>query len=300
MNLSLIHWLSAFLLLILAFNNNPKWRYSPKPEWVSRVQGHFLAKGNGSDASRFLATLATGDKSRLRKKVKRTFKLFGLYHLFTPSGLHLTAILLPFFFFLKKNHSKLLKSLLILVLLPAFWLEKFYSLKRMCLFHILKLLFPKLNFRTIFILTFFLNFLWGGWNQSPLSFALSYLFFGSIIFSKTKKQILSHLFFSQMLVASLFEDYFSPFGFLIGQLFNLSFSLFFPVITLTTPLPLPLDLTLVSAFLNLIEFCSKVLSNSPVLLLNPLSVLFMYLCWMGRGRRNIQVVVLMILPSSLF
>lgn len=300
MNLSLIHWLSAFLLLILAFNNSPKWSYSPKSEWVSRVQGHFLAKGNGSDASRFLATLATGDKSRLKKKFKRTFKLFGIYHLFTPSGLHLTAILLPFFYFLKKKRSKLLKTLLILILLSFFWLEKFYSLKRMCLFHILKLLFPKLKFRTIFILTFFLNFLWGGWSQSPVSFTLSYLFFGSIIFSNTKRQVLSHLFFSQMLVASFFEDYFSPFGFLIGQFFNLTFSLFFPVVTLATSLPLTCDLALVSAFLNLIQFCSKVLSNSPVLLMSPLSVLLMYLCWMGRGLRNIQIFVLLILPSSLF
>ena len=166
-----------------------------KARMDKRAQGHFIAKGNGSDASRFLATLATGDKSRLRKKFKRTFKLFGIYHLFTPSGLHLSAIILPFLYLLKRWPSKILKLSFIFLLLPLFWLEKFYSLKRMCLFHILRLLLPKMRYRIIFILTFFLNFILGGWQQSPISFALSYLFFGAILFSTNKKQIFANLFF---------------------------------------------------------------------------------------------------------
>ena len=300
MKMATFHWyLSAFILLI-ALNQQKGQNFTAKPEWVLKTQQYFIAKGSGSDSSRFLGTLYTGDKSRLRKEMKRKFKLLGIYHLFTPSGLHLSSLFLPFFFLLKKRPSKFLRLLISGLLLIPFTFEKFYSLKRMCLFHLIKILFPKLNNRTVFIMVFMLDLLRGGYNESPLSYGLSFLFLGSILLSTHFWSLLMTLFFSQMLVASLFGDFFSPLGFLVGQFLTMIFSTLFPFLVLSALTFSGIDLMMSGIFIGVIDQICLVLKPTPTFLFTPLAPLALYGILMFKRRITPNILVLLILPSQLF
>lgn len=300
MKIAFLHWILAILLILFAMNKSKGWSYRAKPEWIRKTQSFFIEKGDGSNASRVLATLYTGDKSRLRRKLKREFKLLGLFHLFTPSGLHLTSLYLPFFLFLRKRPSKKLKFFMICLLSLPFLLEKFYSLKRMCLFHILKVIFPTLKLRTIFILTFGMNFVLGGWDDSPLSFGLSFLFLGSLIFSNHSSQAIAMLFFSQLFVTSLFHEYFSPIGFFIGQFFTLLFSTIFPLLVFSTLTFSGADHFIMSLFLELINFSTQIIKMTPVYFFSPLIVLWLFLMWNSRKSRIWTTLLTLSLPSQLF
>lgn len=228
------------------------------------------------------------------------FKLLGLYHLFTPSGLHLTSLFLPLFFLLRRRSSKLLKFIAIILLLLPFTLEKFYSLKRMCIFHILKILFPGLSNRTIFILVFFIDFMRSGFSESPLSYALSFLFLGSIIFSKNFWHCLFMLFCSQMLVSGIFNDFFSPIGFLAGQILTTVFSALFPFLVLSTITFSGIDLIMSELFLSAINYTSVMISKTPVFQFPPLITFVLMGIFMIKHRLAPLLFALLILPSQLF
>jgi len=295
-----LHWILASLLVLIAMNSSKKWSYKRKPEWIRQTQDYFIEKGKGTNASRVLATLYTGEKSRLRRKLKREFKLLGLFHLFTPSGLHLSSLYLPFFLLLRSRPSKKLKAFIILFLILPFLLERFYSLKRMCLFHILKIVFPNLKLRTIFILTFGINFFLGGWNDSPLSFGLSFLFLGSLLFSNHPSQAIAMLFFSQLFVSSLFSQYFSPIGFFIGQLFSLLFSTVFPLLVFSTLTFSGADHFIMTLFLDTISLLCEVIKVTPVYFFSPLIVLWLFLMWNSRKSPVFTALIALTLPSQLF
>ncbi|TNF26351.1 MAG: hypothetical protein EP319_14095 [Deltaproteobacteria bacterium] len=300
MKIATFHWyLSAFILLF-ALNQQKGWSLSAKPKWVLKTQQYFIAKGSGSDSSRFLGTLFTGDKTRLRKEMKRKFKLLGIYHLFTPSGLHLSSLFLPLFFLLKKRPSKFLRLLISGMLLIPFAFEKFYSLKRMCLFHLIKILFPKMNNRTVFILVFILDLIRGGYNDSPLSYGLSFLFLGSILLSTHLWSLMMTLFFSQMLVASLFGDFFSPLGFLAGQFLTMIFSTLFPFLVLSSLTFSGIDLMMTNIFIDVIDQICLVLKSTPTFLFSPLFPLTLYGILIFKKRITPSILVLLILPSQLF
>ena len=135
-----------------------------------------------TDNFQFYKAVITGHKKSLPLKLRRTLKTYGLTHLLTPSGIHLSAILIFFRFF-----RVIQLPFLILLGLYLYYLGGYYSLERIILFRIIFLLINKVEFfkpqslEISFILTMLIYFLTTRADLSPLSFAYSLAFWGTII-----------------------------------------------------------------------------------------------------------------------
>ena len=102
--------------------------------------------------SAFYYSSQTGEKVGISPTLKKALKEFGLIHLLTPSGIHLSSLLLVFFLFIKRKAHKYIYFCLLILIIP---LTGFYSLKRIIIFHILKCF--KLSTQQSFILTFIID-----------------------------------------------------------------------------------------------------------------------------------------------
>lgn len=182
-----------------------------------------------------------GKSYLLRPWEKRYFSALNILHLFTPSGLHFTSLLIPIRFLIRKSvkRARLAWILKILIILPFCFLQNFHSLRRVAIFGILILLkkpgttLPK-ELIHFFFATFFIDFLNGSYSRSPLSFTYSFLFWGSIItaIESSKLKALKQLGVAQIFMCYLLEQSFWPMGYLLGQMITIIYSFIFPIILL--------------------------------------------------------------------
>lgn len=182
---------------------------------------------------------SSGNKRAISKGYKDIHKRLTVYHLFTPSGLHMTsflAFLFPFLFFLKrKSYKSYILTNITLCAIPLSF-DKYYSLKRISIFRLIQVFLKvfKINLEVfhIFIITFIIDYIFGGYQKSPLSYSYSFLFLGVILSSKNfkKLQIIAALFGGQIIL-SYFQStevfYIAP---LLGNIITITFTLMFPVI----------------------------------------------------------------------
>lgn len=177
----------------------------------------------------------TGNTKKISHDLMDKHKGLFLLHLFTPSGLHLSSFflfwkLLIFFF---RRRKRLYQLLLVLPCLGPFFLPGTYSLHRMALFKLgclkTKKKDPSVLFR-IYLLTFIIDYYWGDYKLSPLSFAYSFLFFGSLIsvVGQKKRYFVFALLCSQMLASMNFYGPFNLLSFLSGIFLSSIFVLLFP------------------------------------------------------------------------
>lgn len=185
-------------------------------------------KTNISQGKAFYIAAQTGDKTSLHSKNKIALKEFGLIHLLTPSGIHLSSILGIFLIFLpRKFHIGIFLFALILVLNQP----GLFSLKRVLYFQIISFFLKGSHKNQIsFVLTFLLDALLGGYNLSPLSYAYSFLFWGVIIFTNGGfAAIALNLFLAQLIAIYFTSSSINFFSIIINPIITTLYSFLFPM-----------------------------------------------------------------------
>ena len=213
MSVRIIYILAIFLISVSVMRQN-KYNYTAKifhrkydSSWSKPIIGLY-------DATQI------GYKRLIDKNLKVAFQNLGIMHLLTPSGIHLASILIVL--------NKLLPKSLLKLILVVFYIfininGGFHSIRRILCFCLLKdtIKSSKLNF----YITFAIDLIIGGYSSSALSFSLSFLFWGVIIFSnKNKVELLINLFFSQALISFFFNAKISMFSIIINPIITSIFS----------------------------------------------------------------------------
>lgn len=190
----------------------------------------------------------TGNKKGLSRKLKKTFQNYGLLHLMTPSGIHLSSIIV-----LIKFHRLFAIFFMILILCFLQKYDTYNSMERILIFRLISSIFPKvINPHYIFISTLIIAVFIGHYHNSPLSLCFSLLFWGTIIlFKENKIKLIFFLNFTLLFTSSLMDHQIAPSSILINPLFTFIYSLFFPVLFINLLLPSDLNLDIpVNFFLN--------------------------------------------------
>lgn len=227
------------LITLLPSYQAQSWSWTrPHVEVTKRanlVRFDFASRENAG----LLISYAAGLKSGLTKRLRRAHQNLTLVHLFTPSGLHFSAVFLWFLplALLYRRQKRLIWLAPLLCLCAVPWLlEGFYSLKRIGLLKAFLLLRfhygwgvgPYLSF----LLIFGCDFLFGTYSSSPHSFQLSFLFLGLLFtcYGTPKIFIFLSLFLGQFLLSYASSTPLSLFGFAIGLFLTSLFSLIFPLL----------------------------------------------------------------------
>lgn len=219
-----------------------------------------------------------GEKSCVPKKVKEQHRILGLYHLMTPSGMHLSSLLIPAkkFIQLFKIHQHM--SVLFIFCIWAFvqTLEKYYSLKRMSHLYIIKALMPKISNRISIAFMIALDLISSNAFLSPLSFALSCMFIIIIFESRSNAERFFYFLLAQATIAIIFKQSFYPIGSLLGFGVGIIFCFIFPLIAISQLLNWHgLQKLLLSPMLEVIDFFTQVATQAGKLPLHGLSLLFL-------------------------
>ncbi|ATH09206.1 hypothetical protein BIY24_15005 [Halobacteriovorax marinus] len=250
------------LLFILALS---KERASYRPIRQSDfIRAHLVRMQNIQERESFALSRAfiLGDKRSLTKDLKQKFSTLHINHLFTPSGIHFSSFFILFLPLIKRLRKKELKKTalaieLILCLLP-FGLNQLYSLKRISILRISNLIFKKLNLKmnifTIFLLSFFFDFIFGTYKQSPMSYAFSFLFLGSLLATPKLSSIALSFFSANLFITLFFPSTVSLIGFFLGFIFTSLFSITFPFLFLLYWVSSLISLDLTYLFLKLYQF----------------------------------------------
>ena len=212
----------------------------------------------------------TGNKKRVGNKIKKAHKRLHLLHLFTPSGIHLSALylfILPLFYWLKKRNRLFYEFIWMGVAILPFWPTGLYSIKRMAMFRILWHVNQKISKKFspihIFFATFLLDLLFGNFKNSPLSFIYSFLFLGIIVTTSfNHKKSLFALFGGQIIIGFFDLKAITHLGFVFGAALTGLFGLFFPFFFLFYwsfyILPLNWGEPLIYGYWYLVNFSSKI------------------------------------------
>ncbi len=239
-------------------------------------------------------SMLTGRSAPVSRWIKDQYKSLGLNHLFTPSGFHLSAVMMPF---MKLMKSKVWQFwVLLLVGMGIFTMEGQGALKRMVL---IKLNQNLLGQKTGFVVALLMDMLFGSFADSPLSFCYSFLFLG-IIYSGSGILFL-WFFFAQSLIAYFSGDLISPLIMLLSPLLNVAFALAMPFLFLLAfPLwhwQVQVGLKILGGLQKLVELCAHASQLVPGWEIN----LGMLLCFVliFLGKRKALAMALLFLTFSL-
>ncbi|MCR9203308.1 MAG: hypothetical protein NXH75_01940 [Halobacteriovoraceae bacterium] len=174
-----------------------------------------------------------GNKKGLPRKIIKAHREMNLLHLMTPSGLHLSSLLLLIAFFSKTSQRFFKKDIpvlqdkrysLFLLALLTYPLDGIDSFKRMILFALLRLFpFLQISQKKAFFLTFLICAGAGQLENNPLSFSFSFLFLGILLFSQNKLFLFINLFLAQAFISEWMGNPFSPLTAIAGLILS-SFS----------------------------------------------------------------------------
>lgn len=209
-------------------------------------------------------SIIIGKSRSLPKEIKVPYNALGMAHIFTPSGFHLTAVLLPFMKIIKKNKYQLIFIILVGSLIT--FLPGFNALKRMVL---IKGSQKLLGTQTGFILALLLDVFWGSFQSAPLSFSYSMLFL-AIIYSGAKGFALIFWFFCGQIIISFFQESYIPLILIVfSPVINFVFSFLLPILFgLTFPTgewALETGLFLLKKVHGLVEFLSTLSKAFPII-----------------------------------
>jgi len=294
-----------------------QWSFSPSRPVLTRL---YLTRYDFQDQGRaqLLARYAAGLRTRISPELLIAHERMHLLHLFTPSGLHFSALflwLLPLYWRYKKTKNKWLLIPLIVLSLAPWSLDGYFSLKRVgllkCAFLLKTMTDLKISAFTLFLTVFFLDYLWGTYQYSSRSFQLSFLFIG-LLFSaigKPKIFLFSVLLLGQLLVSFITHSAFYPLGYFLGFFYTMLFSFIFPLLLMSFWLSFYLPFTPFEGVLALLE--QLLLMGSKLSMLGPTThpgpvLIFGILLWLVLNdlKRNIaRTILIMSLtldPSPLF
>jgi hypothetical protein len=220
---------SVFLLMALKSHELKQWqrfyKNDPPIKFAHFSSAREKLKGQDLELLKLWESMLTGRTAPLGKELKEQYRSLGLAHIFTPSGFHLSALLVPMMKLI--HHSKLRLLILLVVCLGIFQLQGQAALKRMGLIKIAQHLFTK---RAGFIVALLLDVMFGSFQKNPLSFTYSFLFLG-IIYSAGRRTFI-YFFLAQGLLAYFQAGPISPFLIILSPILNLSFALVLPILFL--------------------------------------------------------------------
>jgi predicted membrane metal-binding protein len=252
-------------------------------------QSSYQFKYNPKPKQSLETALMTGDKRYIDLKTKRALKHLSLLHLFTPSGLHFSAILAILFF------SKRLRIICILLaLILSFKLSTLFALQRVIWFYSFNLLIK--NTKMSFIITFLFSLIINQYSESPLSFLFSFIFWYIILFLKVSylKRILL-LFITQMSIALIMQNDFSILSLVINPLLTFLISMIFPLAFILFQLNILSDLR--QMFYDMLERII-LFFDDPLFLIQPTLIIILLITFVIYKRRYLFLLSLMTLSFN--
>lgn len=224
-----------------------------------------------------LNAFTTGDKRKVKRNVKKIFKKYGFIHLLTPSGIHLSSVLI----FTRAPY--LIVNLIIFIAL-FFYISSFksyYSMERVVIFKILYSIPQSYlsNNLVFFFLTMMISIGLGHYSESALSYIYSFQFWGIIFLYGNKKiKLIFYLFLSQLFLGYLSNTYISPLSIIVNPLVTAIFSPLFPLLILNNYLPSFLQFNILinwclELFHSLIFFINRI-DIFPLITASPVYLIF--------------------------
>lgn len=240
-------------------------------------------KGKELEALGLWESLLFGKSKHVKKETSEAYKSLGLLHLFTPSGFHLSAFLVPLFYFLKSKKQKLFTLLAIGISFS--FLPGLNALKRMTIIKIQQNLWGQ---RIGFVLGLLIDVLFGSFQDSPLSFSYSFLFLGFIYGGIKGIGLIVWFYLGQVIIVYFQGGVISPLLLLLSPFMNFSFSLLLPILLLLSfPLAtfqLGIGVFLIKKVQTLIDLCYRIVVSAPSFEVTGLLLLFLLLFMMRRFR----------------
>ncbi len=294
MKISWVLWiviLSFSLLTILKLEERKQFHSFYKAQRTFKLQRFEVAKKAASAADRELLELwesmLTGRSAPVSRWIKEQYKILGLNHLFTPSGFHLSAVMLPFMKLVKNKMWQF--GILILIGGGIFSMEGQGALKRMVT---IKLNQHLIGQKAGFVMALLMDILWGSFSDSPLSFCYSFLFLG-IIYSESFFLFL-WFFFAQSLIAYFSGTHISPLIMVLSPLLNLAFGLAMPLLFLLAfPLchwQLQLGLKILTCLQGMVKWSAEISQYVPSWEINS-GVILCFLLFYFRKRKTLAVAL---------
>jgi hypothetical protein len=170
-------------------------------------------------------SMLTGRTAPLSRWIKERYKLLALNHLFTPSGFHLSAVLLPIFKLIKNTRIQLM--FMMTIGLGLFWVPGMGALKRMVLIKSHQKIF---GLKTGFFMALLLDIFFGSFQDSTLSFTYSFLFLGIIYSGSSRVALIFLIFAGQMTIAFFQGNQVSPLLIILSPILNLCFGFLMPAL----------------------------------------------------------------------
>jgi hypothetical protein len=208
------------------------------PAFVKAQQRAFKDSFTHPQNANIAWAILTGEKFGISPKTKQDFTDLELNFLFSPSGIHLAALLALLFFLIKKyKRNKLIKLAHWGLLLWALFLP-FLAIKRIIFLRLLILsqsIFKrKFPIEILFLITFGISFMLGHFKESPLGYILSFLYMGTFISLSDKPKIILilGLFSTHLLIAFFNGNEVSLFSIILSLPIISLFAFFLPFVFL--------------------------------------------------------------------
>jgi len=236
----------------------------------------------------------TGRSGPVSKWIKEDYKQLGLNHVFSPSGFHLSAFILPLTILIPSR--KFLLSILFFLALIFLFIPGQWAIKRVL--H-LKIGQQFLGMNGGFFIAICIDIFSGALFHSPLSFAFSYLFL-SLIMSKNIF-LNAHFYFSQMLIFYFSSDLISPLLIFLSPLLNILLTIAFPfLVILSFPnadWSFESGLTIMKILQSCVEFATKITTSFPLWEINLGFLLITYFIY--RSNRRMIFICLFLMSHNL-
>jgi hypothetical protein len=228
-------------------------------------------------------SILIGRTAPLSGWIKDRYRELALSHLFTPSGFHLSALLLPVMKFIKSSPKQLL--LLgclgcILLCLPGFG-----ALKRMLL---IKGHQKFLGMKAGFLMALTIDILFGTFQNGSLSFTYSFLFLG-VIYAGYKGLHLIVLFFIAQMLISYFQGLqISPLLLILSPMLNISFGLAMPVLfVLAVPMwswQVDIAIWILRILQSMVDLSAQLISYFPTLEVSAITLLMVTMLYTNQRK----------------
>ncbi len=217
----------GFLLLYWGFGPTTYTRATP-PAWTQWTYYELRDRHDHHTLAAIHSATVTGQKIKFPRRVQKILRSLHLQHLITPSGLHL-SLLTSFLFPLLARRTR------VMVLLPLLFLSNFHSLKRVALLKIFGSF--KFSLWQSFLLAMVIDFLFGSFQPSPLSFMYGFLFLGSVIATASTSALAStyipfSLLGAQVVLSFATSEPLFLAGYFLGLALTMLFGLLFPLLLL--------------------------------------------------------------------
>jgi len=221
------YFLLLLFMILIAKEIKPSYQGAGKYLTFS-IKTQYLSE----DVLNIYKSSITGNKKQIERTLKKRLKRYGLMHLLTPSGLHLSSL-----FFFGYLPELLILLLLTLIFIYITQFESYFSLERVILFklifNIAKYLKVKIPIEMIFLITMIFCTFTNNFISNPMSYLFSFLFWGTILIYKNQRfKMILFLNLSLHFSSILFDQEVLVSSLVLNPIFTTLFVFIFPILTL--------------------------------------------------------------------